>query len=130
MYTGSAKRSQASRDGGVVVAFEETAPRQRADLGSAQALEKRNPSLEMRVTFGLGADHDELRGMIGVARGVCERDHAAERGPVDDRLRYLQRIAERPHVVAPLREVPVLVRVRVAAPIPAVIEIDDLRDVG
>ena len=114
----------------VRVAVEKSAPGQRTDLGPAEALEQRHPALTMSLSRGLSAHEDQPRGMVRMARGVRQRDGPAERGPVHDRARDPERIAERVHVVAPLGQGPTLRRAGLATPVAAMIEEDDLRNVG
>lgn len=68
--------------------------------------------------------------MARVARRIGLRDHAAERLPEDDRLHDPERLAQRPQVVAPLRERPGRRIAGHASPVAAMIEVDHLRDVG
>jgi len=65
-----------------------------------------------------------------MAGGVGQRNHAAERGAEHDRIDDAERITERAHVVAPLRQIPALPGAILAATVAAVVEIDDLGDVG
>ena len=65
-----------------------------------------------------------------MAGGVGEGDHAAERCAKDDRSDDAEVVAKRAHVIAPLRQVPALARSVLAAPVAAMIEIDDLRGIG
>ena len=65
-----------------------------------------------------------------MARGVGQRHHAAERCAEHDRVGDAERVAERAHVVAPLRQMPALPGTILASAIAAMIEIDDLRDIG
>ena len=65
-----------------------------------------------------------------MASGISQRDHAAERGAKDDRIGDPHGVAERPHVVAPLRQIPAFSRAVLAAAIAAVVEIDDLGNIG
>ena len=62
-----------------------------------------------------------------MASGVGQRHHAAERRAEHDRLDDAKHVAERAHVVAPLRQGPALLRPGIAAPVAAVVEVDDLR---
>ncbi len=68
--------------------------------------------------------------MLGMARGVRERDHAAERHAEHDRALDSERLAEGVYVVGPLRERPRLRRAGIAAAVAAMVEIDDLGDIG
>jgi hypothetical protein len=68
--------------------------------------------------------------MTRMARGVRQRDHAAERGAKHDWTGNSQSVAERPDVIAPLRQIPALARTILAAAIAAMVEIDDLGDIG
>ena len=65
-----------------------------------------------------------------MARRVRHRDHPAERVAQYDRALDFQRVAERAQVVAPLRQIPFLGIAAIAAAVPAMIEIDDLRYLG
>jgi hypothetical protein len=65
-----------------------------------------------------------------VARGVGQGNHAAERGAQHDRIDNAERVAECAHIVAPLRQVPALAWAVLAAAIAAMVEIDDLGDIG
>ena len=60
-----------------------------------------------------------------MTRGVRQRDGPAERRPVHDRALDPERVAERPHVVAPLGQGPRLLGPGLAAAVAAMIEIDD-----
>ena len=110
--------------------FQKAAPRQRADFRAAEALEQLHPPLQIGAAGGFGADQDQPGRVGRVARGIGQRDHAAERGAQHDRIDDAQRFAERVHVVAPLRQIPALPRAVLAAAVAAVVEIDDLGDVG
>jgi hypothetical protein len=68
--------------------------------------------------------------MRRMASGISQRDHAAERGAKDDRIGDPQGVAERPHVVTSLRQTPAFSRPVLAAAIAAVVEIDDLGNIG
>ena len=109
--------------------LQETPPRQRADFGPAKALEQLDAPLRIGAADRLGADQNEFRRVIRMARRVGHRDHAAERGSQHDRIDDAERIAEGADVVAPLRERPALPRPVLAAAVAAMIEIDDLGDV-
>lgn len=61
---------------------------------------------------------------------VRHGDRAAERHAKHDRTDYAERLAERVHVVAPLRQGPGLAGAGIAAAISAMVQEDDLRDVG
>ena len=63
-----------------------------------------------------------------MARRVGQRDHAAERRAQHDRIDDAQGVAERAHVVAPLRQGPGLFGAILAAAIAAMVEVDDLGD--
>ena len=65
-----------------------------------------------------------------MARGIRERDRTAERGTVDDWVRNPEDVAEGTHVVAPLRQGPGLLRTGFTATISAMVQEDDLRDIG
>ena len=65
-----------------------------------------------------------------MAGGIGQRNHAAERGAEHDRIDDAERITERAHVVAPLRQIPALPGAILAATVAAMVEIDDLGDVG
>ena len=65
-----------------------------------------------------------------MARGVGQRNHAAERRAEHDRIDDAERVAERAHVIAPLRQIPALARAVLAAAVAAMVEIDDLGDIG
>ena len=65
-----------------------------------------------------------------MAGRVGLRHEPAEGHAVDDRLLDAQRVAEHPHIVAPLRQIPVGRVSVLAAAIAAVVEVDDLCDVG
>ena len=62
--------------------------------------------------------------------GVGQRHHAAEGCAEHDRRDDAEGLAERAHVIAPLRQVPAFARPVLAAPVAAMVEIDDLGDVG
>src|SRR3712207_2605567 len=83
----------------------------------------------MSASCGLSANEDQLRRMSGVASSVRQSDRAAEGHAQDDRLGDAQDLAERAHVIAPLRQGPSLLRPGLAAAIPSMVEIDDLRDI-
>ena len=110
--------------------FQKAPPRQRADFRAAEALEQLHAPLEVGAAGGFGADQDQPGRVGRMARGVGQRDHAAERGAQHDRIDDAQRLAERVHVVAPLRQIPALPRAVLAAAVAAMVEIDDLGDVG
>ena len=65
-----------------------------------------------------------------MARGIGQRDHPAERRAKHDRVDDAKCVAERAHVVAPLRQLPGLSRTVLAAAVAAVVEIDNLGDIG
>ena len=109
--------------------LQEPAARQGADFRAAKAFEQRHAPVSMRASGGLGADQHQLGGVGRMARGVSQRDHAAERRAQHDRIDDAQGVAERAHVVAPLRQVPALPGTVLAAAIAAMVEIDDLGDV-
>ena len=115
---------------GVALNLQEPAPRQRADFRAAEALEQLDAPLAMRATGGRGRDQHQFGGMSRMARRVGQRNHAAERCAEHDRAFDADHIAEGAHVVAPLRQVPALARTILASAIAAVVQIDDLRDVG
>ena len=62
-----------------------------------------------------------------MTRRIRHRDHPAERDAEHDRALDLQRLAKRAHIVAPLREIPFRRIAVIAAAVPAMVEIDDLR---
>jgi hypothetical protein len=99
-------------------------------LQAAKALEQLDAPLRPGAADRLGADEDEFRRVIGVARCIGHRDHAAERCPEHNGINDAQSVAEGADVVAPLRERPSLRGTVLAASVAAVIEIDDLGDVG
>ena len=68
--------------------------------------------------------------MGGMARGVGQRDHAAERGAQHDRADDAEGVAESGHVVAPLRQLPAFGGAVLAAAVTPMVQIDDLGDVG
>jgi len=81
------------------------------------------------VHLGSGADKNELARVIGMTGRVGLGDEAAEGGAEHDGPLDAEGVAEAPHVVAPLREVPrfrVVTRTTAAA---AMVEVDDLREV-
>jgi hypothetical protein len=82
------------------------------------------------VAFGFRADKDQLARMLGVTRGVCESDHAAEGSTVDDGLHNPEHVAERFYIVAPLGKVPSSRVIASATTVSAMVEVDDLGDVG
>ena len=108
--------------------LEEPAARQHADFGAAEAFEQRHPLLPVRASRGLGADQDQFCRMRWMARRVSKRDHAAERRAQHDRIDDAQGVAERAHVVAPLRQGPRLFGTVLAAAVAAMVEVDDLGD--
>ena len=114
----------------LVVADGERVARHLGDLVAAGAAEQLDAAFDVRLPLRGGAGEDELAGMLGMARGVGDGDEAAERLPHDDRLLDLERAAELEHVVAPLRERPRLARLALAAAVAAMVDVDDLRDVG
>jgi hypothetical protein len=63
---------------GVALNFKEPAPRKRPDFRAAEALEQLDAAVAVRAAGGLGADQHQFRRMGGMARGVGQRDHAAE----------------------------------------------------
>ena len=65
-----------------------------------------------------------------MASRIGQRDHAAKRGAVHDRIDDTERVAEGANIIAPLRQVPAFSRAILAAPIATVVEIDDLGDIG
>jgi hypothetical protein len=65
-----------------------------------------------------------------MAGGVGQRNHAAERRAEHDRIDDAGRVAEGAHVIAPLGQIPVLLRAVLAAAVAAMVEIDDLGNVG
>src|SRR6267378_8266527 len=110
--------------------FQEPAARQRPDFRASEAFEQFYTPVPMRTSGGFGADEHQLGGMRWMARGVSQRDHTAKRRAEDDRTDDAQDLAERMHVVAPLRQVPALSRAILASTIASMIEVDDLSDVG
>ena len=103
---------------------------QRADFRAAEAFEQRHAAFPIRTAGGFGADQYKPGGMGRMAGGVGQRNHAAERRAEHDRIDDAERVAECAHVVAPLRQIPALARAVLATAVAAVIEIDDLGDVG
>src|SRR6476620_9187482 len=83
----------------------------------------------MRVAGSFGADQDQLCRMLGMTRGVRLRDDAAERITQDNRFGNPERLAEGAYLVAPLREIPAFLRSGIPAPVAAVVEVDDLRNI-
>src|SRR6266446_2883409 len=67
--------------------------------------------------------------MRRMTRGVGERDHAAERHTEHDRMSDPQNLAERPHIVTPLRQCPGFLWTGFAPAVAAMVQIDDLRDI-
>ncbi len=66
-----------------------------------------------------------------MAQRISHRDVATEGHAHDDWPFYLQRVAQRLHVISPLREFPSGgVVAPVAAAVAAMVEINDLRDAG
>ena len=114
----------------MALTLEEPPARQRADLGSTEALEQRHAPIEMRITGGLGAHEDQLGRVLGMAGGIGQRYRASERRTVDDRPCDAERLAERVDIVGPLRQVPALARTRIAAAVAAMIEEHDLGHIG
>ena len=110
--------------------LQETTARQRADFRAAEAFEQRHAALAILASGGFGRDQHQLGGVIRMARGVGQRDHAAERRAEHDRAGDAQHIAERAHVVAPLRQVPAFPGTILASAVAAMIEIDDLGDIS
>ena len=85
----------------------ELGPELRRDLRHLLAAEPPEDAGDaLDVEAGAAAQQDELARMLRVARRVRHRDLAAERRAADDRPLDLQRLAERAHVVAPLRQRP------------------------
>jgi hypothetical protein len=99
-----------------------------AHLGPAEALEhrKRAVGAELREA----ARHDQLRRQIGVARSGRKGDDAAERLSEDHRPFELERLAKLDEIQHPAVEVPLRRIVAVAPPLPAMVEQNELRDVG
>ena len=64
-----------------------------------------------------------------MARGIGLRHEPAERHAEHDRRTDLERFAELPDVVSPLLELETTRIPSIAAPVPAVVDIDHLRDV-
>jgi hypothetical protein len=62
--------------------------------------------------------------------GIGQRDHAAERSAEHDWIGDAQRLAEGADIVAPLRQIPALPRAVLAAAVAAMVDVDDLRDIG
>ena len=118
-----------ARLGPVDPGFQETPAGKLADFGAAKTLEQLDAPLRIGAADRLGADQNEFRGMIRVARRIGHRDHAAERCSQHDRIDDAEHLAEGAYVVAPLRERPALLRSVLAAAVAAMIEIDDLGDV-
>jgi hypothetical protein len=114
----------------VALNLQKSSSRQRADFRSAKVLEQRHPPVSMCTSGGLRADEHQLGGMGGMTCGIGQRDHAAKRRAQYDRASDAQDIAERAHVVAPLRQVPAFFGTILASAVAAMIQIDDLRDVG
>src|SRR5215207_1116818 len=65
-----------------------------------------------------------------MARGIGQRHHATEGRAEHDRVRNAERVTERAHVVAPVRQLPCLSRTILAAAVAAMVEIDDLGNIG
>src|SRR5438105_2760641 len=65
-----------------------------------------------------------------MAGGVSEPDHAAKRHAQDYRTGDAQDIAERAHVIAPLRQIPAFPGTVLASTIASMIQIDDLNDIS
>ena len=57
-------------------------------------------------------------------RGIGQRDHPAEGRTEHDRVDDAERVTERTHIVAPLRQVPARARAILAAAVAAVVEVD------
>src|SRR5436190_23669486 len=101
-----------------------------ANLRSAEATEQFDALLKIRIADRFGADQNELRRMRGMPGGIGHGYHAAERNAEHDRMDDAERVAERPPVVTPLRQRPGLFRAGIAAAVAAMVEINDLCDVG
>src|SRR5436190_10185085 len=84
----------------------------------------------MRTSGSLGADQHQLAGVGWMAGGVSQRDHAAKRHAQDYRTGDAQDIAERAHVIAPLRQIPAFPGTVLASTIASMIQIDDLNDIS
>jgi hypothetical protein len=110
--------------------FQEAAPRQGADFRAPKSLEQFDAPVQIFGARRCSADEDQFRWVGRVSRGVGQRHHAAERRAQDNRIDDAKRLAERMHVVAPLREIPARARAVLAAAIAAMVEIDDLGNIG
>src|ERR1035437_1790903 len=110
--------------------LQETAARQGADFRSAKAFEQHHAPVAIAASGGLRADEYELGGVTWMARGVSQRDHAAKRGAQNDRTSDAHGIAERPHVIAPLRQIPAFPRTILASTVTSMVQIDDLSDIS
>jgi hypothetical protein len=110
--------------------FQEAAAGKRTNLRAAEALEQFDSPLRIGSTDGLGADEDQLCGVFRVTRGIGERNHAAEGGTQHDWVDDTERFTEHPNIITPLRQIPALPRSVAAAAIAAMVEIDNLDDIG
>src|ERR1700687_5562577 len=115
--------------GCVRVPFEEPAAGQGADLGSAEALEQRDPALTVRPAGGLGVSENKLGGSGRIAGRIRQGHRPAERHAQDDRAYDAERLTEGPHVVAPLGQGPACLRAWIAAAVPTLVHEHDLGDI-
>ena len=97
-------------------------------LGAAEALVHLDRALRDHARDR--RDQHERTGMIGVARGVVERDDPAEAEPEHDRPLDPEGGAEPVDVVGPALDPMILGATRVAATGPTLVEVDHLRPLG
>jgi len=99
----------------------------RARMRATEALERSEH--RGKVDARRGARQNQFRRMIRVAGGVGLRDKSPERAAVDNRPLDPEYVAKPLNVVAPLSEVPGRRVATLAAPVAAMVEIDDLDDI-
>ena len=97
-------------------------------LRTTEALEDVEGSIKA-LTSG-GARQDEFRGMTWMTHGIGHRNKAAEGVAHDDRAVDFERFAKRLDVVGPVVECPAVGSGAVAASLAAMVEVDELGDVG
>ncbi|HZB22660.1 MAG TPA: hypothetical protein VE444_02345 [Gaiellaceae bacterium] len=97
-------------------------------LVAAEAREGRNR--RVHVEARRGAEQDERARVLHVPRRVRERDDPAERCAEHDRSVQIERFAQGDDVVRPVVDRPPCKLAVVAAPVAAVVVVDELRDLG
>jgi hypothetical protein len=76
------------------------------------------------------ADEDQFAGLLKMPRGICEGDQAAKGRAIDDGLFDTECIAEPFLFISRLGQVPSSGVVSAATTVAAMIEVDNLGDVG